>query len=285
MIRSLARYLSLNARLSLKGEAPVIVYSKERTGSVALYNSLVAARIPAIATHYLDPAKVGEGKLSGSAQWASKHVVQPRRRAKFITLVRNPIDNLLSTFARNEFVDKPRSRGLSTETALDVSPEELVNRFHRQYLDGGEYRRELEWFDSEFRVALGIDVFAHPFDANLGSGRIADGPFEVLILRTELEDGAKAAAVAHFLGLPQFAMSHGPITVSGAPGLTGEHADYREHYRELKRRRIIPTRHWEAIAASKVTRHFIADNELARSRAEAEIVDESVNLGAASYSH
>lgn len=265
MIHAIARYLSLSARLYMKGKAPVIVYSKERTGSVALYNSLVAAGVPAIATHYLDPAKIGEGKLSGSAQWASKHVVQPRRRAKFITLVRNPVDNLLSTFARNEFVDKPRTRGLSPDAALDVTPSELDARF-RRYLEDGELRRELEWFDSEFRVALGIDAFTHPFNATLGFDRIISGPFDVLILRTELSDSDKAAAVARFLELPQFAMAHGPVTVSDAPGVAGEQADYREQYRELKRRAVIPRPHWETIAGSKVARHFIADGELAQSR-------------------
>jgi len=273
MIHAIARYLSLSARLYLKGEAPVIVYSKERTGSVALYNSLVAAGVPAIATHYLDPAKIGEGKLSGSAQWASKHVVQPRRRAKFITLVRNPVDNLLSTFARSEFVDKPRSRGLSPEAALDVTPSELDTRF-RRYLDDGEPLRELDWFDSEFRVALRIDVFAHPFDATLGFDRIASGPFDVLILRTELNDRDKAAAVARFLELPQFAMAHGPVTVSNAPGVAGEQADYREQYRDLKRRAVIPRPHWDAIAGSKVASHFIAAGELAQSRERFEAVVE-----------
>lgn len=278
MIHAITRYLSLSTRLYLKGEAPVIVYSKERTGSVALHDSLVAAGVPAIATHYLDPAKLVDGKLSGSARWASKHVVQPRRRAKFITLVRNPVDNLLSTFARSEFVDKPRDQGLSLDAALDVKPDELDALF-RRYLDDGKLRRELEWFDSEFRVALGIDVFAHPFDATLGFDRITSGPFDVLILRTELSDGDKAAAVAQFLELPQFAMAHGPVTVSDAPGVAGEQADYREQYRELKRRAVIPRPHWDAIASSKVARHFITDGELARSRERMEVFEERAVCG------
>jgi len=278
MIHAITRYLSLSTRLYLKGEAPVIVYSKERTGSVALHDSLVAAGVPAIATHYLDPAKLVDGKLSGSARWASKHVVQPRRRAKFITLVRNPVDNLLSTFARSEFVDKPRDQGLSLDAALDVTPDELDALF-RRYLDDGKLRRELEWFDSEFRVALGIDVFAHPFDATLGFDRITSGPFDVLILRTELSDDDKAAAVARFLELPQFAMAHGPVTVSDAPGVAGEQADYREQYRELKRRAVIPRPHWDAIASSKVARHFITDGELARSRERMEVFEERAVCG------
>lgn len=282
MIHAIARYVTLSVRLHLKGEAPVIVYSKERTGSVALYNSLVAAGVPAIATHYLDPAKIGAGRLSGSAQWASKHVVQPRRRAKFITLVRNPVDNLLSTFARSEFVDKPRALAMSPNAALDVAADELAARF-RRYMDDGELRRELEWFDAEFRVALGIDVFDFPFDATLGFSRISSSPFDALILRTELSDGDKANAVAQFLNLPTFAMAHGPVTVSDAPGVAGEQADYREQYRELKRRVVIPRPHWDAIVSSKVARHFITDGELARSREQVEVVDEPATKSPASY--
>ena len=100
------------------------------------------------------------------------------------------------------------------------------------------------------------------------------GPFDVLILRTELSDRDKAAAVARFLELPQFAMARGPATVSDAPGVAGEQADYREQYRELKRRAVIPWPHWDAIAGSKVARHFIAAGELAHSRERFEDIAE-----------
>ncbi|WP_428308135.1 putative capsular polysaccharide synthesis family protein [Lacipirellula sp.] len=268
MLRSLLKYAQLSSRLYLTGRAPTIVYSKERTGSVALYHALHSAGTHAIATHYLDPAKIAEGKLSGSARWASRHVVAPRKPAKFISLIRNPIDNLLSTFARQEFIDKPTAEGRSLAAALNVSAAELTDRFQRQYLDGGEYRRELNWFDSELKVALGIDVFAYPFDKTLGYGRIAAGGFELLLLRTELPDEAKAAAVAEFLGLSGFQIDGRPAGATGKPGVAGEHSAYRQHYSELKKQVWVPPQHWDAIADSKLVKHFIGDRELSASRAK-----------------
>jgi hypothetical protein len=133
----------------------------------------------------------------------------------------------------------------------------------------------LDWFESEFQVALGIDPFAHSFNTALGYGRIADGPFEILVLRTELSDEVKAAAVADFLGLTDFAMSHAPSTVSNAPGASGDSAEYQEHYRQLKRHAVIPQRHWDVIADSKVARHFIDERGLAESRAKVQVGDRS----------
>ncbi|BBO31226.1 putative capsular polysaccharide synthesis family protein [Lacipirellula parvula] len=268
MLRALLKYAQLSSRFYLTGRAPTIVYSKERTGSVALYHALRNAGTHAIATHYLDPAKVAEGKLSGSARWASRHVVVPRKPAKFISLIRNPIDNLVSTFARQEFVDKPTAEGRSLAAALDVSAAQLADRFQRHYLDGGEYRRELNWFDAELKVALGIDVFSHPFDKTAGHGRIVAGTVELLLLRTELPDDAKAAAVAEFLELPGFKIDGGPENANGRPGVAGEQSAYCQHYRELKNLVRISSQHWDAIANSKLVRHFIGDRELSESRAK-----------------
>ena len=267
MLDAILQYARLTGRLYAGGGAPAIVYSKERTGSVAAFHSLKAAGIPVIATHYLDRAKIVEGKLAGSARWAARHVVSRGRRAKFITLVRNPIDNMLSTFARQEFVENRRAAGRSLADLSIVDHAELAERFLQDYLGRGKYLRELSWFDSELRVALGIDVFDYPFDKTRGIGRIDAGPFELLLLRTEMPDETKAAAIAEFLGVPSFAMCERQNAVEGAPGLAGDKSAYRAHYSEFKRRVTLPPRHWDAIANSKLASHFLTDGELKASRA------------------
>lgn len=270
MFNSVARYVQLSARLYLRGAAPTIVYSKERTGSVALYQSLTAAGHAAIATHYLDPAKIREGKLSGSARWASKHVVQPRRKAKFITLVRNPVENILSTFARGVFVDRALPNGAPVESPLDLSVDQLIAFFHDDYLKNGRYQRELDWFETEYERALGIDAFKFSFDKAVGIGRVVRDNFEGLILRTELADGVKANAVAEFLGIAHFSMLDRREATqgksAGAPGVSGENAPYRDHYREFKARVTIPDEHWERIAHSKLATHFCDERELVNAR-------------------
>lgn len=266
MLHAILQYARLTGRLYAGGGAPAIVYSKERTGSVAVLHSLRAAGVPVIATHYLDPGKIAEGKLAGSARWASRHVVSRGRKAKFITLVRNPIDNMLSTFARQEFVDRRRGAGESLANLQNVDHAEVAERFFRDYLEQEKYLRELSWFDSELKVALGIDVFDYPFDKTKGIGRIAAGAFELLVLRTEMPDETKAAEIAGFIGVPSFPMRERQSFAEGAPGLAGNKSAYSAHYSEFKRRVTIPPRHWDAIANSKLARHFLRDGELEASR-------------------
>lgn len=268
MFNGVTRYLRLSANYYLRGRALVIVYSMERTGSVALYQSLVANGIPAIATHYLDPAKISEGKLSGSARWASKHLIRPRRATKIISLVRNPVDNFLSTFARGEFVDKAVEAGKDLTGIADRSAEDVVAQFQKEFLDGGGYLRPLNWFDAEYKVALGIDAYEHPFDKSRQWGRIKQGAFDCLILRTELDDAAKGAAIAEFLELPAFRMLDRKAATKGAaqgaPGMTAENSAYGSIYGAMKSKMMIPENHWNAIVNSKLARHFIDAGEFGK---------------------
>lgn len=255
----LTRALALYGNHFLLRRSPVIVFSMERSGSVALFQSLLAHGVFAVATHYLSPEKVRRGARTsnGSARWAARHIIARRKPAKIISLVRHPIDNMVSTFARGDFGDRGQCADQARGGTIDAGP--LVERFHRQYLASGRYQHPLRWFDREFRPALGVDVYAHPFDKQRGAARIAAPPYDILLMRTELPDDEKARVVGPFLGLPEFTMVSAagkPAKADLAPGRAGEQSAYGALYKVLKCHVTVPKEYLDAIIASRYAQHF-----------------------------
>ena len=167
-MRKIKRALELNINYFLRRRTPVIVYSMQRTGTVAIFRSLTSHGEFALATHCLDQAKINTGCLSGSAKWACKHIITPRKKAKIISLVRNPIDNMMSVFARTQLASNTSGPNLGENDLSSLLSEDLVQRFIAEYFQSDRYLHQLEWFDSEFKAALGIDAYDYPFDKQQG---------------------------------------------------------------------------------------------------------------------
>lgn len=264
--RSVRRWLDLWINHSLRDRVPTIVYSMERSGSVALFDSLQTCGDFAIVTHYLDPAKVADGLLSGSAVWASRQLIGRGERARVISLVRSPVDNMASTFARFEFGEKRSTHLTEPGTGSPVGKSNFSEAFRLHYLESGRYLHPLEWFDTEFRVALGVDVYERPFDREAGFTKFAHGPFEILILRTELTDDVKSRLVSDFLGVDGFKMLP-PTTRVGrtpdlAPGRPGAQSIYGREYKALRETLSVPEEYLDRIVASRFARHFFPEGEL-----------------------
>ncbi len=260
--------MKLYVNYFVRRRTPILVYSMERSGSVALHHSLQSHGAFVIGAHYLDPQKLATQRHSGSAGWASKHIVSKRARAKVISLVRNPIENMLSTFAREEF------GRLSFEEAEknkgdQMSPQQLSDHFCRVYLQADRHLKILGWFENELQAALGIDVYQYEFDAIQGFAHIHEEPFELLIMRTELEDNLKAGLVAEFVNLPKLGMSNALLAsqTSAAikrrtpPGMPGDQAEYAVAYKKLKQHAVIPPEYLDAIVDSPYVRHFFTDEQ------------------------
>jgi hypothetical protein len=267
IMRAFRRLVQLYANYHLLQRSPVIVYSMERTGSVALYNSLVAHNVFALATHYLDPTKVAH--LSGSARWASRHVIRKQRPAKIISLVRNPIENMASVFARSAYSDAQGHRQSLPEDAA----RNPALRFAEEFLETRQFKDQLNWFDREFYVTLNIDVYQHPFNKEMGYAQFCEGPFNVLILRTELNNEDKSKIVGNFLNLPTFEMKTADsvrnwFQKGEAPGVPGSKAAYSDVYRKLKQSLKIPAPYWSELVESRFVQHFFTPAELAPYQAE-----------------
>lgn len=252
------RAVDLNVNCYIKRKTPTIVYSMERTGSTSLFRSLISQGQFAIATHHMDREMLETRHYSGSALWACKHVILKGRQARIISLVRNPIETMLSVFARSEFSADRRDGNEAVR-----SPDELSGLFRKRYLDAGFHLHQLDWFAAEYRDSLGVDVYRHPFDKDAGHVQFREGPLDVLIVRTELDDARKSDVVADFLGVSGFSMQRVTSSDDAQPGTAGDHATYREVYKELLSGVSIQPEHLDAITGSRYAQHFFPREEIA----------------------
>jgi hypothetical protein len=175
--------------------------------------------------------------------------VQPGRPLRVITLVREPVAHNISMFfqLRSHYIEDP-----ATRAAWDI--DEHIAIFLERYI----HSRPLTWFDSEFRPMLGVDVYCQPFSYDRGYARISRGPVDVLVLRCELDDDAKARAIGDFLGLEHFEIVRSNVT---------EQKSYGRQYAEFKRRISVPGALLEKLYESKYARHFYSTEKRAELRA------------------
>ena len=252
MIR-LRRGLEVNFNLYVKRRIPTIVYAMGRVGSVALFRSLYAHGEFAIHAHILHPANMrAKGKRYGTPGWAHEHVIARRKRVRIISLVRNPLECMVSAFAPELTMPPVDGGGVP-----DLPSAELTRQFTSGYFDERRHREKLNWFETEFKPALGIDVYEHPFHREKGYARFREGACEVLILRTEMDDLAKAQVISDFLELRNFKVIRANV---------GEQQSYGDAYRVFKERVRVPEAYLDEVLNSRFARHFFTPETLDATR-------------------
>ena len=229
----------LRLRLALHGRRrPVLVYQMGKVGSLALRDSLVAAGVPLVLhAHNLRP-----GVRDPRYRWMRRVFVEAKRPADIVTLVRDPIARGLSAFFEHAG---------ECDAALPVP--ELTARF----LASPFADEALSWFDRQLEEVLGIDVYAQPFAAGAGAVSIAQGPYRLLVLKTEAPDPTKEAAVAAFLGLHAFHLRAGNVTAGKRQGAA---------YLRFLAGVALPSDYVERTLGSRYARHFYTAQERAAFR-------------------
>jgi hypothetical protein len=180
----------------------VLVLTMGRVASTAVYRTIEAQGFsPVFHLHAINPATIAAQTQRGLER-APRHIkdaVEAREalaasngRVKVVTLVRDAIDRNLSA----EFARVRRGRDAAALEAFIGDPTAT-----RAFWDASDDREPHVWFDRELRDGLGVDVYAHPFPA-AGSLAFSEGRYDVLVLRQDLDDAAKAAALAGFFDLP-----------------------------------------------------------------------------------
>src|SRR5207248_1499837 len=89
----------------------------------------------------------------------------------------------------------------------DAHEEIGLERLLAEYEDRFPHERVLNWFDDEYKAVLGIDVYAHPFPREAGFLRIDSGPYEVLLMRHDLDDRVKEKCLASLVGVPRVSLA------------------------------------------------------------------------------
>ena len=246
---------------------PVLVYTAPKVASTAVTAALQAAGQTVFHVHMISPAGMRDLReamrrrglarmkwdalgLEDIGKAIAAELIAPRHPARVVSLVRDPV-------ARNvSFYFETLDVLWQTERAHErVGLERLLAEFHERF----RHDRGVDWFDDEFKPVLGLDVYRHPFPHGKGYQRIDAGPYEVLIMRHDLDDRVKERCLAELVGAPSVSLT--PMNVSAQK-------PYADVYREFLRRVELPEDYVERLLDSKYARHFYGPGELARFRAK-----------------
>ncbi|HEX6182567.1 MAG TPA: putative capsular polysaccharide synthesis family protein [Pyrinomonadaceae bacterium] len=246
---------------------PVLVYTAPKVASTAVTVALQAAGQSVFHVHMISAAGIrglreamrrrGLARMKWDAlgledigHALASELIEPRHRARIVSLVRDPV-------ARNiSFYFETLDVLWQTERAHEhVRLERLLAEFHERF----QHERGIDWFDNELKPVLGLDVYEHPFPHDKGYQRIDAGPYEVLIMRHDLDDRLKEKCLAELVGVP---------VVTLTPKNVSAQKPYAEMYREFLRRVEPPEDYVDRLLGSKYARHFYGPDELARFRAK-----------------
>jgi len=214
----LLRYLVKRARFSypaLSGR-PAVTYASYRTGSTAIHHAIRRAGIGvSVKAHMLALANMAERvrdrerfahagsdipKSCHVGDWSVRlGIVEPRREADFVVLVRDPWAVAHSIFVLSgprlypEFAAPPRDA--SERARLVDRAEEIIF---------GAFPREImcRWIRNDLHAALGWDPLAHAFDSERGVSEYEHGPWRIQIMRSDIPDDRKSEALRGFFRRP-----------------------------------------------------------------------------------
>ena len=261
-------YRRMVARAVGGATPPVLVYAMPKVASTAAAEALRSVEgVSVFQVHLISEASIRRlredmrrrgldglghdaGDIADLGHALDAKLIRPRRPAKVVSLVREPVARNISYYF--EMLDVL----WQTENAHEkVGLERLMAEFQDRFT----HERVLEWFDEEFKPVLGIDVYEHTFPREAGFLRIDSGPYEVLIMRHDLDDRLKEKLLADLVGVR---------AVSLAPKNVGAGKAYSDTYREFLSRVRLSEDYVDRMLVSKYARHFFNAEELARLRAK-----------------
>jgi hypothetical protein len=189
---------------------PVVVYSHPKTASRAIEAAIkeVPGAVP-FHVHVLQPRHFtwrdfrveppndrGIAPDGQPAQWAVRsEIVESERSLNLISMVRDPVAVSVSWF----FFGLQRWFGCQQKPdPADFEFDELCGYFHDRFAHDGM----LNWFEDEWNVTTGVDVYSVPFDRGRGWHVYRRAKVKALVLSAHLSDEAKAEALVGFVDQP-----------------------------------------------------------------------------------
>jgi hypothetical protein len=249
------------------GLGPVIVYSTQKTASTSVFDALTAAGgVHAFHLHYIHPKHFTTQDVNAKpvirdgiplhddeyapALW--REVIEARLPARFISLVREPVATNVSYFffGLQRWLNLPRQ-----PDPADYSLAELM----RIFLESFPHEGAVRWFERELEPTLRIDVYRQPFPFAAQSQHHENGPWKLLVLRTDMADERKAAAISAFLGREVPPIPH------------ANRADERKspyRYDEIRAAMQTHPEYVNRLLDDRFTRHFFSAAEIEAIRAK-----------------
>ncbi len=243
MFAPLKKGLYAYTKIYIKRESPVLVYAPGRVGSMGLLKNL---RDVGIFSFKVESFKI---ERRGTTQFVKKHIINKKKPAHIISLVRDPVAIMGSYYfskCSNGWIPDG-SRALEKN---DIK--RLIDIFIEQVLKTERLNSHLYWFENEFYKYTGIDVFEHMFDTDNMFGIVEHELYPTLIIRTELDNTKKAEVINTFLGVKN-------VTITREN--TRNKKDNADLYARFMSQLHIPLNLLEKIYSSPYSQHFFSDAE------------------------
>lgn len=249
---------------------PLVVYQPGGVGSSTVYDTLLAAGLPnrVFHLHYLswkgireaekfhktlpDPAIPDELRLSESLR--RKMAKGGRARWLIITLMRDPVARLVSSFFHNAWTHYQEifdARG-------KVDPDRALAALQGVFEGQGRENLGYNWFEHEFKSALGLDLRSEPLDSGQGWFILEKGNLRVLALRLEDLEQVFHEAAGRLLG------RNAPLDAPFVRTNLARERDYYPEYLQVRERLKLPEKILDALYSDPYVRHFYALDEIAR---------------------
>ena len=167
-----------------------------------------------------------------------------KRKAKIITLVREPLRRNISAFFENLQI----YIGLDNKDT-DYQLEKIMDIFIKEY----SHEVPLQWFDLEFKKATGINVYNYPFPKDKGYITIEKNNIELLIVKLEISDSLKQRVIADFLHLDKFRLISQNI---------GKDKAYSNTYQQFKKEIRLSSAYIKKMLSSKYATHFYSEKDI-----------------------
>ncbi len=248
--------------------APIVVFQMGKVGSMSVVRSLRRAfrrlswPVPIFHVHNLNnlddiEAVVRTRPNPANTLLAMKDDRELRRKIdadpnvnwRVISLVREPIGRNIAWFFQNldELIPDWQERLKTDVYSLDYLQERFLDT--RQ----GNHDTAETWFENQMYPVFGIDVFAEPFQKEIGYKVYHYGSrVSLLLLRVENLTECGPTVIRDFLGLDEFQL----VKIN-----TAADKNYAELYRAFKKKPL-PREYVEKIYSTKFARHFYSEQEI-----------------------
>ena len=210
---------------------PILVLSMGKVGSKTVTESLRATNIDRHVYHFHHLRSAVLDRLDEMARmdivkhkkqahyvWTCRRIAglvdsdRGTEKWKFVTVVRDPVARNMSDFFQNLTVRQPGPNMFHVTSDwhnIDVTfRTENIQTLVKEFYEKFEHEIHIQYFDSQFRKTLGIDLLDRPFDKNRGYGIFNGSDAEVLVLRLEDLKSSAAPAFREYLGLDSLSLIH-----------------------------------------------------------------------------
>jgi hypothetical protein len=238
-------------------QGPVtIVYQMGKVGSRSVFESLQQCGVkPIFHLHRMLPANIAMIKDSYRQKKLTpldekigpmlyKKISNGRKKAKIITLVREPLGRNISAFFQNlQFYVGPKYNDADLQLA------DLIETFLADY----SHDVPLQWFNSEFEKTTGINVYRYPFPIDKGYVTIERKNIELLLIKLELPDVQKERAIADFMKIDEFRLVNRNMA---------KDKSYSASYQKFKKAIRLPGAYVHKMLTSRYATHFYSEKEI-----------------------